>query len=427
MVTQSVRVATRRPAIFFVRPILLAIAIAQAARLTVFMIDPSQTWASTLPYEDFFLHHSCFSAYFEAARLVRVIPNIYDPRVYFGREIGPFQVDLFLYPPPFLLLPRAALALTGSFFVLRTAWFVVEGLLVVWATLALGRWIGGREGRSATLLAPLVWAALPTLLTLQIGNFQVAAVALSVLAMIAFDRGRHLAGGAMLGFATVSKVFPGILIVALLARRQWRAAAFTAAASGIYVVLSYAVLGAAPFDAFLHYHLPRVSSGDAFPFLKGFPPAVAVSHSVYCTVLKLGLLGVPGMTGGLASTVAWGYSIVVLAAAVVASRRASDDRNGRALVWVGLLSLASLRSPFVPQEYALFAPLWLVTLGAARPSTGAARLALLAAAYLALNLVVPVDVEWPLRVLVVVAAIPQIVNLVVTTMSLRRASCATPA
>jgi hypothetical protein len=40
-------------------------------------------------------------------------------------------------------------------------------------------------------------------------------------------------------------------------------------------------------------------------------------------------------------------------------------RLRKAQVWLGLLSLASFRSPFVPDAYALFGTLWLLTLVAA--------------------------------------------------------------
>ena len=47
------------------------------------------------------------------------------------------------------------------------------------------------------------------------------------------------------------------------------------------------------------------------------------------------------------------------------SMAAERLRLRKAQVWLGLLSLASFRSPFVPDAYALFATLWLITLVAA--------------------------------------------------------------
>ena len=56
------------------------------------------------------------------------------------------------------------------------------------AMVVLARWIGGASGLLVLLLVPIVWVSPTTRLTLQIGNFQITAFALSILAMIAFDR-----------------------------------------------------------------------------------------------------------------------------------------------------------------------------------------------------------------------------------------------
>ena len=66
----------------------------------------------------------CFSAYFEAGQLAPQVANPYEPPLYAGpgserRWIGSFEVDAFLYPPPFLLLPMFALAWSRDFLTLR--------------------------------------------------------------------------------------------------------------------------------------------------------------------------------------------------------------------------------------------------------------------------------------------------------------------
>jgi hypothetical protein len=73
-------------------------------------------------------------------------------------------------------------------------------------------------------------------------------------------------------------------------------------------------------------------------------------------------------------------------------------RLRRAQVWLGLLSLASFRSPFVPDAYALFGTLWLLTLVAAEGHwQGRGRLALAVAA--AMSMIVldggPITVPVP--------------------------------
>ena len=46
-----------------------------------------------------------------------------------------------MYPPPFVILPRLAIALTESFDAVRTAWFVCQALLFLAAALAVTRWL----------------------------------------------------------------------------------------------------------------------------------------------------------------------------------------------------------------------------------------------------------------------------------------------
>jgi len=78
-----------------------------------------------------------------------------------------------------------------------------------------------------------------------------------------------------------------------------------------------------------------------------------------------------------------------------------------------------LRSPFLPQAYAAFPPLWLLTLLAARQPPTAKTLLLTLAAALALNVYWPLD--WPLdpRVLALVMLLPQAVAVAVAALALR--------
>src|SRR5205814_8276690 len=134
-----------------------------------------------------------------------------DPGAYSGKiGEGRFKVERYEYPPPFLLLPRLLGALTGHDFLrLRALWFACMTLPLMLALGLLARFV---ERSAAALLAPAVLAAMPTMLSLQYGNFHVAAVALAVLGMLALqERGRlEIAGGALLAFATVAKCFPGL-------------------------------------------------------------------------------------------------------------------------------------------------------------------------------------------------------------------------
>lgn len=388
-------------------------AVGATARLSTFMSDEASVEDSIYPFDEFFVHHSCLSAHFQSARLQRSgVPNVYERTHYEGAQgepkfIDAFVIDVFLYPPPMLLLSRLALGMSEHFAVWRAVWFGIEGAIVVVALLAIASWIGGREGRRAALLAPLVWLSIPTLLTLQIGNLHLVAISAGMLAMLAFERGRHAVGGAILAAVVAFKIFPAILIVLLLFQRRWRSLAWTAAFSLGLAVAGLLVLGPDPFRAFLDYQLPRLSSGAAFESLFVHPDVIAANQSVFGLVQKLSLLGVPGLSGSVPAAVSWGYSLVLIGLAALGARGARD-RIRRAIVWLVLIQLASLRSPFTPDTYAAFPLLWTLVLLLARDGWRGRRSIALAGLIVLANLIVPTVPIVPMTTLLALTLAMQV-------------------
>ncbi len=331
--------------------------------------------------------------------------------------LGPFRIDVFEYPPPFLLLPRALGLLTDDFMRFRMLWFALNGAVVLLGFVVVARFMGPIAVTRALLLSPLVWLALPTLSTLQKGNIQVAVIAGSMLAMVLFDRRRWAAGGALLAFMTVSKLYPGLLIVYLVAQRQWRAVAWTAAFTVVYFAASVMDIGWAPYAAFLE-HLPGLVGGEAFPAFRN-PAAVAINLSIPGLVFKVGLFGVPGMSFGAAKLVGWAYTLIAAAATVLAGLRAHPDRI-KPIIWMAILILATLRSPFLPLVYGTFPPLWLLTLLAATlaPTRGVLWVTLLL--WASLNLYWPVDWKVDPRLLAVAMLLPQATSVGLAVFALRR-------
>jgi len=404
------------------------LALVLLARLAVFMISPSQVGCSFVPTSDWEVRHSCLSAYFVAAKAASAGSNIYADSLYSmpdddptkirkARMLGPFRIDVYEYPPTFLLLPRALRLVTPEFTRFRTLCFGLGGGVLLIAFLVVARMLGPHAGTRALMLTPLVWVALPTLSVLQKGNVQAVVIAGSMLAMVLFERRRWAAGGALLAFMTASKLYPGLLIVYLLARRQWRAVAWTATLGVAFVALSIADTGWAPYRAFLG-HLPGMVGGEAFPAFRN-PGALAINFSVPGLVFKLKLFGVPGMGFAVAKIVGWIYTLVILAATILAARRVLREGE-KPLVWIAILILATLRSPFLPQAYAAFPALWAVTLLAATYPPD--RRILLAAllAWAALNLYWPMDWAGDHRLLAVANLIPQTLTIVVAVLALRR-------
>jgi alpha-1,2-mannosyltransferase len=403
------------------------LAVVLLARLTVFMVDDARPACSVFPSSGWELRHSCLSAYFVAAGAARDSRGVYRDELYTapgddGRGVrkplmlGRFGVDVYEYPPPFLLLPRALRQVAPGFPAFRLLWFILGVAVVALAMVLVARALSPPAARRALLLAPLVWASLPTLSALQKGNVQLVIVALAMLAMLLFERRHFAAGGFLLAFATASKLFPGLLLVYLIAQRQWRAVAWTAASGAVLLVVSLADLGASQYLAFAH-HLPGLLGGEAFPAFRN-PSAMAINFSIPGLVFKLKLLGLDGLSFGASKIVGWLYTLVVLAIVVAVGRRRwpHDDKPS---LWLAILILATLRSPFLPQAYASFPPLWLLTLLAARQPPTATTMLLTLGAWLALNVYWPLD--WPLdpRVLALVVLVPQAVTVAIAALALR--------
>jgi hypothetical protein len=144
------------------------LALVQLARLAVFMVDPSLVSYSSIPSSEFERRHSCLSAYFVAAEAADE-RNVYDGSLYSAPDddttrtrtplmLGPFRIDVYEYPPPFLLLPRALRLVVPDFLRLRLLWFALNCGVVLLSMLVVTRLLGPAAGTRALLLSPLVWA-----------------------------------------------------------------------------------------------------------------------------------------------------------------------------------------------------------------------------------------------------------------------------
>lgn len=335
-------------------------AVVQTARLASFMDDPVRREQSLFPHDPWYVQHCCLTAYSEAARRADSgTANLYLDEAPPGTMVGPFSADKFHYPPPFLLLPAAVQRATGGDFLrVRSFWFGASALALLAAMGAVAASFEGTARLRAIGVAPALWISMPVQLGLQISNFQILVLAISMLAWTLLPR-RAAAGGALLSFAIVSKIFPGVLGLYLLAARRWREALWTFGFGILIALLALAAFGFAPFRAFVDYELPRLSSGEAFarPFSRPF--AVAHNMAPFGLALKLERLGVPGF--GLAEgrwfSIVFGFAIVALA--IRAGRRTPSSTVESASIWLALLSLGALASPFAPANYVLVSVLWL--------------------------------------------------------------------
>ena len=403
-------------------------AVVQLLRLTVFMIEPSQEQYSTVPWSKWEIQHSCLSAYHVADTSTGHVPDIYSNQLYSmpdddpkairkPRMIGSFRIDVYEYPPPFLLLPRAVSFFAPDFLRLRMLWFALNGIVVLIGMLLVAHALGPIVGTRALLLIPLVWAALPTLGTLQKGNVQMIIIALSMIAMLLFAKRKFASGGTVLAYVTASKLYPAMLLVYLLMRRQWRAFIFTAAAGIILAIIALYVTGWQSYLAFMK-HLPGLLSGESFPAFRN-PFAMAINFSIPGIVFKLKLFGLAGMDFNAVKIVGWIYNLILIVIIVAVARRNNKTGEESPIQWMAILILATLRSPFLPQGYAAFPPLWLLTLLVASHIPTRKTLVLFFLAWVSLNINIPVDSGMDPRLAAVIGFIPQSIMIAIALLALR--------
>jgi hypothetical protein len=136
-------------------------------------------------------------------------------------------------------------------------------------------------------------------------------------------------------------------------------------------------------------------------------------------VFKLKVLGMAGASFAAAKVVGWLYTLFVVGATLALASRA--PRNGDLpRVWLTILFLSTLRSPFLPQAYAVFPTFWLLTLvvAATAPSRRALSLALLA--WAVLNILIPVDAAFDPALKALIALLPQAATIPVAVLAVRQ-------
>jgi hypothetical protein len=255
------------------------------------------------------------------------------------------------------------------------------------------------------LIWPALFLAPVTIATLQMGNVHAFMILISVLAMVLFEKRHNALGGVLLAYATLSKFFPGFLVVYLLFRRNWRACVWVVAASIALCGITLVVFGEAPYKAFFKYQLPAIASGEAFPFAFTKRNAMLTNSSLAGIPIKLDVLGIKPSEwdpASVARSVTWIYTVVVVVvAAIVGIRHRSmgsslggepataEVRLWMARAWIALIILAQLRSPFLPATYGNIAILILLALLLPLDRVPISRLISLGLGFLAFGLVLP--------------------------------------
>jgi hypothetical protein len=356
--------------------------------------------------DSFGLNHNCFTAYAAGAYLASTgTDNLYDPVHYTAAEPwhwtpihesvrGIFRVDDFMYPPPFLSLPYGLLVMFKSFFPMRTAWFILTVVFLITTLAGVAWWCGAFRSQYRLLLFPLLLCAPTVQTTLQIGNVHVLIIAISLLAMIAFDERQPLVGGALLGFATVAKIWPAVLVAYLILQRRWKPVFYCTIAVAVYTLIGFLLFGLKPYQDFLTYELPRLSSGEAFSHMSWYPESIVENMSIFGIPHKLyalDLLSSPPIR--ISPVLGWSFTVfiglIVITTGLRSGKGDDNDRLIRVQLWLTLLTLVQLRSPFLPWHYGVISTLWLLILLAA--SMRGWKFVAICVAWIGLSINIPIE------------------------------------
>ncbi len=293
------------------------------------MLDHTRADLSVLPNRAFFRAHSCLSSYTEAARLAPTGANIFDVAQYSDpqrpgenqpRFIGPFEVDLYQYPPAFLILPRTAAAAGLGFLTTRQAWFAIQSIVLY-----------GRHGRSrpvdwwrkrpvgAAARADRVGVADDEAHTpdRQLPDHRVRAEHPGDDRVRPGTRGARRLRTWILGG---EQDLPGILGISLLVERRWGAVAWTAAWSLFFTAAAWLAIGSTPFVDFIRYQLPRIESGAAFFWIEN-AAAAPINYGIHGLIIKLRFLGVPWTGPAAANRAASLYAVILVLLAFASAWR----------------------------------------------------------------------------------------------------------
>jgi hypothetical protein len=348
-------------------------ALVQLGRFSMFMAAPD--FKAGGPLAGVQSEHMCLTAYVRGAELAShagTSADVYAPDRYAKgggagmhtkvHGMAGYMGDPFQYPTPFLLLPRATLALSGGdFLLLRTLWFALGGLAFGALALQVARASG--EPLALVVLAPVV-ASVPVLMSFAFGQVHLIAIAAALVASVCFDERRDAAGGALLAAAVWAKLFPGVLVLVYLLRRRWTAVAWTAGFGAIYLGASLAVFGVTPHTAFVKDQLPRLFSGEAFATFAGTPEIVLANLSPPSLAARLSVMSA-GLTP-IQPALARALSLATIALVFVLTWRVARREPGApAAALAGrlaLLVLASVAVDYAPASYAMAPVIWLLAL-----------------------------------------------------------------
>jgi len=204
-------------------------------------------------------------------------------------------------------------------------------------------------GLSYQRIALALLLSVPLYRNLQFGQFYVFLLLLIVAACWSYLRGFRVLAGTLLAIAAVCKIFPALLFVFFLQRRDWRALASGAVTMLGATAVSIAVFGWNVHRTWVFEILPWVTHGEGLPPYVANASISSVLHSLFLSEPQWNphpWHSSPLVYALLMPTL----QMLVLAPAILFIRREDKTRSRILLEWSGLVT-ASLAISTIPASY----------------------------------------------------------------------------
>jgi len=204
-------------------------------------------------------------------------------------------------------------------------------------------------GLSYRRIVLVILLSFPLYRNLLYGQFYILLLLLLTAACFSYLRGYRALSGALVAIAAACKVFPLLLFVFFLQRRDWRALASAAIAGLSAVAISIAVFGINANRTWLQEILPWVMHGEG---LGSYTTTASISGILHCLFLSEPQWNPHPWhySPAIYALLAPALQMLALAPAILFIRRENDCKRQILLEWSALLT-AALAISTIPASY----------------------------------------------------------------------------
>src|ERR1051326_4069128 len=296
--------------------------------------------------------NSDFPNYYLAGRLYRpwyALDRVYES-IWFQRQkdhAGSKQ-PLVEYVPNTLFLALAVSPLSRLTPLEAKRCWLIFNLVLLLLAIGLLRSITALSSRRLAILSFL--AVVPLRTNFLLGQFHVVMLFLLTAALWLYLKGRPAASGIVLAFAPAFKIYPGLFMLYLLRKKQWRASFGMIGGSFCFGVAHLVLFGVGPTRALLMEVLPRAVRGeDIDPYSVGWNSLTALLRRLFVAEPELNpvpLAHIPGLYAVLQPLLS--TLLLVLVVWLVCSPRTKAEEEK--FQWASYTALLLLLSPH-PASY----------------------------------------------------------------------------